>query len=252
MIRSQHALLLVLAASFSACASAPPPPPPDAPASPATASPSASPAPSATSASAPSPARAPAIRPLFAPLFEASRTWKYQVTSTDPTSKKKTTKQTTCRVDQVRAFATGTLSKIVCADDKGQPASAGESPAGIYLANAEGLWNVENRPVEDLAKAREEDLASPRGEELVLKASPAAGNEKGNLPGRKENDDEDGSWGYERKITREGDVWCSTVHFLGGEETKASICLREGTGPVRGTSALVTGVGPDVRWQEAR
>jgi hypothetical protein len=247
--RSTASVLLALAAS--ACSGAPAAPPPiiespasapPPPAPPPTAPPSAPPA-----ASAP----APSIAPLFAPMFEANRTWKYQVTGA-ASSKKKGATRLTCRVAQLRSFAAGTVSRIVCTGDQKQPAGASEGPVGIYLVNDAGLWTLANRNLnEDLAKVSEADLASLRGEELILHDSPKAGTEKGTLAGRKENDGEDGSWGYARQITHEGEAWCSSTHLLGGEEMETSICLRAGAGPVRGTATNVTGVGPKLRWQEA-
>src|SRR5690242_4663840 len=87
-------------------------------------------------------AKSPAKNDLYGGLFEAQRQWTYDVTDADASY------QVSCQVTDQRDFTDGTTTVITCDGEFGE---GNPVLAGLWAADARGLWYLPDVEVEDLA-----------------------------------------------------------------------------------------------------
>lgn len=160
--------------------------------------------------------------PYYAALFEAGRTWTYDVESTselyDPEApeadpdgvlRDKTTSTATCRVAETRDLPGGKLSRIECEGFEGM--SGADPITGVWAHDARGVWKLG----EDLAAVDAADL-DPKA--MLLAAAPEESH--------RDISDEIGEEGAGAiDVTREGDAWCHSESFAMGDEAWRTVCI---------------------------
>jgi hypothetical protein len=171
---------------------------------------------------------------LYASLFEVGRHWtqpaRAELRWNDGSGVERATSNgtVTCWVDSARAVRGGRVARIAChtavrdrsvleLDATGEPT---DSPAGLYVGTATGLWQVEPSFGGEFTN----DIAALVPEQRLLAAQPTPGKLR------------DAEGVHEVVVERADSAWC----FLRAYDLDAcpggwSLCLREGDGIVGGS-----------------
>ena len=164
--------------------------------------------------------------PFYADLFEKGRIWRYRAVrqramwdDQDPNAHEDgnvTTRDEAtyaCRATDVRTFVEAAVVDIEC--DEGD-----NRIAGVYAADADGLWRLSGFP------ESASELASLRGDSVIISATPREVHE------REEFDEgEAGEFGQEFTVSSVGDTgWCVGHSSWGGDESGETICFETGAG----------------------
>lgn len=172
---------------------------------------------------------------LYEPLFVGGNHWTFAVThkvtpamDLEEAPSETTEPDITCKVEMVNTEIAVDVrwSKIVCVDVAGQVYA--EAPAGVMVANAQGLsWFTALTPeIEAAAKAGTIDKM-----DVLLTPMPAAREEQQSMGG------EDGPAEDRMTFAREKDgAWCVGSGFAAGDEAGYEFCLRDGKGLVSASS----------------
>ncbi len=137
------------------------------------------------------------------------------------------TSQVTCAVAEVRAFASGVLSRIDC--DAELSVGTTDPLAGWWAATAAGLWHLADEP------AAEPTLDASA---IFLSATPVAEERRNVL-------DEEMEHAEIITTSQEGAAWCVANVFAAGDEAWSSLCL-DAIGPVRGSGGWAGGAEQEV------
>jgi hypothetical protein len=180
------------------------------------------------------PKQVAALPPLLAPLFEADRAWRFDVETTeshDNDGEPMTTERTrvTCTVDEVRRVGSLVASSIGCDGVLGEsdPLSA------LWATDGTGLWRVDDWPTAPL------DPAS-----MLLAVPPTRVDQTTPEP-----DNED--YVDELHVEQDGDAWCITESWIGGDGGYRSLCLGP-DGPASGGSGWAGAESHDTTFERAR
>lgn len=188
--RSIHVRLLLAPLLVAACSSPKPPP--------------------ATS-QAPGPSVRNYPAPLYAGLFVKGAQHTYTVEarqSYGDEPEQTSTGSMTCTVTEVHELPAAVASRIECLGDV---PVVGDSPGGVYVATAEGLWAVPDIPRVAPTTAKHRLFAWPLVASELDEPDPAN-------PG----------WGSRIVISQTGAGWCRDLTFISGDDGDARICVAGG------------------------
>lgn len=159
------------------------------------------------------PKQQPAIpSPLYAGLFVEKAVYRYELVTSrsgpDPEDDESRTSLMTCTVGSVERTPTAIIAPLTCEIDAALAAQRAD-PSGVYVATADGLWQVES-----VERAR---LGTFRAERALLTAFPTE---------RRRVDPN----GVETEISRGNDgVWCVSQWWSSGDDGDTSVCFAGGS-----------------------
>jgi hypothetical protein len=157
-------------------------------------------------------AKAPFPAPLYAGMFVEGAKLRYELVTQssqvdDQDTKADTTTSTmTCTIEKVEKIPDALVAHVACDAEVGVPIRDA-SPAGIYVATAEGLWRVDSMSaVETAARARAT---------VMIPSSPR----------ERHSDSETQS---ESLYRGSGDEWCWSKSSSSGDDADTTMCFSHG------------------------
>ena len=166
------------------------------------------------------------IAPLYAPLFQPGRAWRYRVErlveSQDPDqpgdappTEKKEVGEATCRVARLVHWKTAIGSEIACDGELARDSVRRAVPVayafveGAWMANADGLWRI------DVAAL---DGPQPAGDRSARVMSPRPTRSENNRAPKGEREEI-------RMLERLGGRWCRTEGISKGDQYSDTLCF---------------------------
>lgn len=179
----------------------------------------------AGSATAGSAAPVSVVGTAYERVFVKGTTWTFtaEAKTTPPIDMGKPTTETkpniTCSVTDVHDMSGVKMATVACAAGENTAPTGNQPPAGLYAANADGLWWFDASDPKAHDKAR-----APNAKELLLPAVAAEHKVEG------KSDDGAETWVYWSK--KEGTAWCAYYTSAAGDEGGWGFCF-DNTGMVR-------------------